>query len=696
MSNDDYYYYRNKGFEDYIPTTIDPGPWMLIAVSIYSICCLIAIPLVVQLIRVCRWTNEKQLSSDSEDGMNSDGINSQECSSDRDNVQINMDASGVDAKRREKESNKEGVDDDEIQQINTSQQSKTNSPNSLTLQYFLEQTKSEFNSDAHSIPTDSPVASYLNELERKKKKLYSIRIKYNHNPQNINGGQENRKQIQKMDSCKEEKRSGFGKKFIEIIQYDQETKRILILGIPFMVSAVAVALFDAITLALVSKYLGVEALSAFIVTNVLLGLTDTLIKGVADALNTVCSHAIGADNYFLAGQYTQIALMIYVIGSVPLCVCWWFLMDDAIRLFEMNERVVEIGAQYTKVVMFDYMAVGMFDTFTALLDVSGYALPATIMDLAANSTDLLLVWLLLMFVEGIDLFWVGMAQMVSSVVIYAVFVCFVVCKGWIDPFKAGLVHSSGLKNIPAVKYVLKTAIPLSIGTLLEYGEWEALTFFAVVLGPAEVATWGILEAIWDLFEAFTEGLGEAGSIRLAFHLGKGNIDMAKLSAWKSLFISMCLALTVSALLFVLMPYIPGMFTDDETLQDMVHDALPLIGIGNILMVFGMVSWSLIGAQGRFKLATMVSAVMTFAVTLPLSAVSSIVYHFTLEGLVGAVVVGYSTTGLVLGCILQLSPWKRISKKIQDLNAAENEEESSSSDEESVNDYSSSSQSSYDD
>ena len=188
-----------------------------------------------------------------------------------------------------------------------------------------------------------------------------------------------------------------------------------------------------------------------------------------------------------------------------------------------------------------------------------------------------------------------------------------------------------------------------------------------------VATWGILEAIWDLFEAFTEGLGEAGSIRLAFHLGKGNIDMAKLSAWKLLFISMCLALTVSALLFVLMPYIPGMFTDDETLQDMVHDVLPLIGIGNIFMVFGMVSWSLIGAQGRFKLATMVSAVMTFAVTLPLSAVSSIVYHFTLEGLVGAVVVGYSTTGLVLGCILQLSPWDRISKKIQDLNAAENED-----------------------
>jgi Na+-driven multidrug efflux pump len=80
-----------------------------------------------------------------------------------------------------------------------------------------------------------------------------------------------------------------------------------------------------------------------------------------------------------------------------------------------------------------------------------------------------------------------------------------------------IIPTLSSQNTNAVKYVLKTAIPLSIGSLLEYGEWEALTFFAAFLGPAEVAAWGILEAIWDLFESATEGLSEAGSIRLAFH-----------------------------------------------------------------------------------------------------------------------------------------------------------------------------------
>ena len=42
------------------------------------------------------------------------------------------------------------------------------------------------------------------------------------------------------------------------------------------------------------------------------------------------------------------------------------------------------------------------------------------------------------------------------------------------------------------------------------------------------------------------------------------------------------------------------------LQEMVMDTIPLMALGNMLMVFGMISWDLVGAQGRYKLATGVS------------------------------------------------------------------------------------------
>ena len=194
-----------------------------------------------------------------------------------------------------------------------------------------------------------------------------------------------------------------------------------------------------------------------------------------------------------------------------------------------------------------------------------------------------------------------------------------------------------------------------------------------------MASWGIIEAIWDLFESASEGLGEAGSIRLAFHLGAGNIEEAKRSTWKSLFLSACLAIFMTSVFFICGEDLPTWFTDDETLQDMINSMIPLVGVGNILMVFGMVSWSLVGAQGRYKLATCVSAVMSFCVTLPLAAVFCIGLHFELDALVAAVVIGYSTTGLVLAYILLMSDWELIAKTVRE----ENEEsESSSSDSDS--------------
>jgi Na+-driven multidrug efflux pump len=205
-----------------------------------------------------------------------------------------------------------------------------------------------------------------------------------------------------------------------------------------------------------------------------------------------------------------------------------------------------------------------------------------------------------------------------------------------------------------------------------------LYFYGMVI---PVVAWGILESIWDLFEAATEGLAEAGSMRLALHLGRGDIATSKISSWKTLFLSIVLACALSSTLFILSPYIPRWFTNDETLIGMVEAQLPLIGFGNIFVVFGMTSWSLIGAQGRYKVATITSATMTLFLTLPLAALFCIGMRYSLISLVGAVVIGYSTTGLCLGYLLQMSDWEHISKNICALNETY-EIDSSSSDDDS--------------
>ena len=52
---------------------------------------------------------------------------------------------------------------------------------------------------------------------------------------------------------------------------------------------------------------------------------------------------------------------------------------------------------------------------------------------------------------------------------------------------------------------------------MAYAEWEILLIFAAYLGPAEAASWAMLCYVWDIFEATTEGIGDAAEVRCAYH-----------------------------------------------------------------------------------------------------------------------------------------------------------------------------------
>ena len=45
IADDDYY--AEEGFNNYVPSTTDPGPWMLFGVCIYSLCCIVCLPICV-------------------------------------------------------------------------------------------------------------------------------------------------------------------------------------------------------------------------------------------------------------------------------------------------------------------------------------------------------------------------------------------------------------------------------------------------------------------------------------------------------------------------------------------------------------------------------------------------------------------------------------------------------------------------
>lgn len=201
------------------------------------------------------------------------------------------------------------------------------------------------------------------------------------------------------------------------------------------------------------------------------------------------------------------------------------------------------------------------------------------------------------------------------------------------------------------------------------------------LGPAEVTAWAILGGVWEVFEACTYGIGGAAELRCALHLGSNNPNMAKLSAYKSIFIGMIIGCSITCVLYYFQNDIPAFFTYDSTLQGMLRDTIPFIGVGNIALTFGMMCWSLVGAQGRYKLGTILYFITSWGFTMPVGALFTYVYNYDLQGLVAAVVVGYVFEGAVLSYVLLCSNWIKIAAKIQRKNAVILEEDENADEEE---------------
>jgi Na+-driven multidrug efflux pump len=106
----------------------------------------------------------------------------------------------------------------------------------------------------------------------------------------------------------------------EFANPDTEMKRILGLSIPLTLGAISNGIFYAIAVAIVSHSFGTESMAAFVLSELLMGLSDELIGTIADAESSLCSHSLSMGNMHLTGQYVQLAISLHLIVFVAVIV----------------------------------------------------------------------------------------------------------------------------------------------------------------------------------------------------------------------------------------------------------------------------------------------------------------------------------------------------------------------------------------
>jgi Na+-driven multidrug efflux pump len=155
-------------------------------------------------------------------------------------------------------------------------------------------------------------------------------------------------------------------------------------------------------------------------------------------------------------------------------------------------------------------------------------------------------------------------------------------------------------------------------------------------------------------------IAEACEVRCASFLGAGQFHKAKYLSYKSLWIGLAFAGIASMVLYTLQYEIPRWLTPDELLQELLAELIPMLCLALFASGIAVMSDTMLYAQNRFSVATALACSVTILVTLPLSAISSIVFHWNLKGQTGALMFGLSILGSLCTFVLIRSDWEAVS------------------------------------
>lgn len=100
--------------------------------------------------------------------------------------------------------------------------------------------------------------------------------------------------------------------------------------------------------------------------------------------------------------------------------------------------------------------------------------------------------------------------------------------------------------------------------------------------------------------------------------------------------------------------------------------IPLFAIGMMMDANSTFAWNILGAQGRYRLATVVVAIVSWCFTIPLAALFSIAWSMNLQGQLSAVVLGFMLLGVIQTYLLFRSDWVALSSNIIKAHEKDNE------------------------
>jgi len=235
---------------------------------------------------------------------------------------------------------------------------------------------------------------------------------------------------------------------MNILRVDKETKKIMGLATPFTVSALSTSICSNGCLILVSRFVGTKAAAAYAIVQVLVGLSDGVLRGPVSACTSLCAHAVGAGNSDLAGEYIQLAITFYMLFNIPVIIGWYIYMYDVVLYLEWGDiDTAKLASAFVRVYIFSYLFSAVSTSLWQLLEITNHAVVGTIFDIIWGFFNVLLIGATIGIKGGDSLTLVDVAWIYNGTSLFFIFFTYALadCRGWLKPFKRGLYQTFALR-----------------------------------------------------------------------------------------------------------------------------------------------------------------------------------------------------------------------------------------------------------
>jgi len=430
---------------------------------------------------------------------------------------------------------------------------------------------------------------------------------------------------------------------------------VILLAIPMMLEMLMESVFVIVDMFWVAK-LGADAIAAVGLTEAVITLVYAVAIGLSMATTAMISRRVGEKDHKGAGIAAAQSLWLGLIVSLIVGVVGFTFAEDILRLMGATDAAIEIGADYTMVMLGGSMSILYLFLLSSIFRGAGDANIAMRSLWLANGINLVLDPILIFGFGPIPEMGVFGAAVATTIgrtigVLYQLNYLFGI-GGRIQDKAAHLRFNLG---------VAKKLARLSLGGVGQFiiavSSWIFLIRIVAPYGSATVAGYTIAVRIFDFILLPAWGLGNAASTLVGQNLGAKKPLRAERSFWRAAQFNFVIAFLMSAFLLLFARQAISVFSNDPDIINFGATALRFFCYGYPLMALGMVALQSLNGAGDTDTPTLINFVAFWLIQIPLAWTLEGYFGFGPDGVLWAILISESIFAVIAIWVIRLGRWK---------------------------------------